>query len=112
MHDRPKQSNDIEGGFEAGDKSRLRNRASSGQTGDQSRHFRGGGHSKSVHNPGFTTSFKDFVNGEVAFENEIPAVLDLRDGVEAGQAHLLAFFLGELWSQEQGPVIELFANGR
>src|SRR5579864_447149 len=60
----------------------------------------------------FTTSFKDFVNGEVAFENEIAAVLDLRDGVEAGQAHLLAFFLGELWSQEQGPVIELFANGR
>src|SRR6202521_2294898 len=60
----------------------------------------------------FAASFKDFVNGEVAFENEIPTVLDLRDGVEARQVHLVAFFFGELWSQDQGPVIELFANGR
>ena len=30
----------------------------------------------------FAASFKDFVNGEVAFENEIAAVLDLRDGVK------------------------------
>src|ERR1700694_3822324 len=60
----------------------------------------------------FAASFKDFVNREVAFENEIAAVLDLRDGVEAGQVHLVAFLLGELGSQDQGPVVELFANGR
>src|ERR1700730_10910610 len=60
----------------------------------------------------FAASFKDFVNGEVAFEIEIAAVLDLCDGVEARQVHLVAFFFGELWSQDQGPVIELLANGR
>src|ERR1700674_1927057 len=60
----------------------------------------------------FAASFKDLVNGEVAFENEISAVLDLRDGVEAGQAHLLAFLLGELGPQDQGPVVQLFANDR
>jgi hypothetical protein len=27
----------------------------------------------------------------VAFENEVPAVLDLRDGVKARQTHLAAF---------------------
>src|SRR5438045_2220448 len=41
-------------------------------------------------------SFEDFVDREVAFENEIAAVLDLRDGVKARQVHLAAFFLGEL----------------
>src|SRR5260370_20253658 len=60
----------------------------------------------------FAASFKDLVNGEVAFENEIAAVLDLRDGVEAGQAHLLPFLLGELGPQDQGPVVQLFANDR
>src|SRR5579859_5249149 len=60
----------------------------------------------------FAASLKDFVNGEVALENEIATVLDLRDGVEARQVYPVAFFLGELWSQDQGPVIELFANGR
>src|ERR1700687_4247784 len=37
----------------------------------------------------FAASFEDFVNGEVSFENEIAAVLDLRDGIEAGQVHLV-----------------------
>jgi len=41
----------------------------------------------------FATAFKDLVDGEVAFENEVPAVLDLRDRIEPGQAHLAAFFL-------------------
>jgi hypothetical protein len=44
----------------------------------------------------FAAAFKDFVNGEVAFENEIPAVFDLRNGVEARQVYLVAFLLGEL----------------
>src|SRR5271170_5005516 len=41
----------------------------------------------------FAASLEDPVNGKVAFENEIPAVLDLSDGVEARQAHLAAFVL-------------------
>jgi hypothetical protein len=41
----------------------------------------------------FATAFKDLVDGEVAFEDEVPAVLDLRDRIEPGQAHLAAFFL-------------------
>ena len=38
-------------------------------------------------------SLEDFVDGEVAFENEVPAVLDLGYRVETGQTHLAAFFL-------------------
>ena len=41
----------------------------------------------------FAASLEDFVDGEVAFEDEVPAVLDLRDGIEARQAHLAAFLL-------------------
>src|SRR5450759_37549 len=41
----------------------------------------------------FATALKDFVDREVAFENEVPAVLDLRHGVEARQTHLAAFLL-------------------
>ena len=33
-------------------------------------------------------SLKDFVNGEMAFEDEVAAVLDLSDGVESRQVHL------------------------
>src|ERR1700728_718759 len=50
----------------------------------------------------FTASFEDLVNREVTLENEIPAVLDLGDGVEAGQADLLALLLGKLWAPGSG----------
>jgi hypothetical protein len=60
----------------------------------------------------FAASFEDLVNREVTLENEIPAVLDLREGVKAGQAHLRAFLLGELWPQNECPVIEMLANDR
>ena len=56
------------------------------------------------------TALEDLVDGEVAFEDEVPAVLDLRDGVEARQVHLAAFLLGELRPEDEGPVIELFAD--
>ncbi len=46
----------------------------------------------------------------MAFEDEVAAVLDLGDGVEARQVHLAALLLGELWPQDQGPIIELFAD--
>ena len=36
---------------------------------------------------------EDLVDGEVAFEDEVPAVLDLGDGVEARQVHLAALLL-------------------
>src|ERR1043166_9560647 len=56
---------------------------------------------------------KDFVNGEVAFEDEIPAILDLSNSVEPRQIHLAAFLLGNLRPQDERPVIELLAdNGR
>src|SRR3970282_1048424 len=58
----------------------------------------------------FTASLEDLVDREVALEDEIPAVLDLRDGVEAGQVHPAAFLLGELGPQEESPVVELLAD--
>ena len=36
-------------------------------------------------------SLEDFVDGEVALEDEVPAVLDLRDRIKPRQAHLAAF---------------------
>ncbi len=45
-------------------------------------------------------------------EDEVPAVLDLRDRIETRQAHLAAFLLGELRPENQCPVIELFADDR
>src|SRR5580700_522026 len=58
----------------------------------------------------FAASLKDFVDGEVALEDEIAAVLDLGDGVEARQVDLFSFLLGELRPDDQGPVIELLAD--
>lgn len=62
--------------------------------------------------PDLAASLEDLVDGEVAFEDEVPAVFDLGDGVEAGQIHLGPFFLGELRSQNEGPVIELLGDDR
>lgn len=39
------------------------------------------------------TTLEDFVDREVATENEVPAVFHLRDGVEARQTHLAAFLV-------------------
>jgi hypothetical protein len=41
-------------------------------------------------------ALEDLVDGKVTFENEIATVLNLGDGVEAGQVHLVPFFFGEL----------------
>ena len=57
-------------------------------------------------------SLEDLVNGEMAFEDEVPAILDLGDGVEPRQVHLAAFFFGKLRAQNQGPVVELLADHR
>ena len=66
-----------------------------------------GGHSPQAD---FAASLEDFVDGEVALENKIPAVLDLGDGIETREAHLAAFFLGKLRPQDQCPVVELLAD--
>ncbi|MFN3323374.1 MAG: hypothetical protein ACK5AZ_07755 [Bryobacteraceae bacterium] len=41
--------------------------------------------------PDLTASLKDFVDGEMAFEDEVPAVFDLGDGVEPLLSKLAAF---------------------
>ena len=48
--------------------------------------------------------------GKLRFENEIAAILDLGDGIEARQVELLALLGGEFRSQDQGPIIEPFAD--
>ena len=55
-------------------------------------------------------ALEDLVDGKVTLEDEVATVLNLADGVEAGQVHLVPFFLGELGAQQEGPVIELLAN--
>jgi hypothetical protein len=41
----------------------------------------------------FATSPEDLVDGEVTFENEVPAVLDMSNRIEPRQAHPAALFL-------------------
>src|SRR5215469_15308578 len=58
----------------------------------------------------FAAAFEDLVNGEVTLEDEVASVFQLSQSVEAGEVHRTAFFLGELWSQQEGPVVESFAD--
>ena len=58
----------------------------------------------------FAAALEQFVDGKVALEDEVAAVLDLGDGVEARQVELLAFLGGELRSQDEGPVVEPLAD--
>jgi hypothetical protein len=46
----------------------------------------------------------------VAFEDEVAAVLNLGDGVEAGEAHPGALLWGELRTENERPLVELLAN--
>ena len=50
------------------------------------------------------------MNGEVAFEDEIAAVLDLVDGVKAAEIDGGALALGELRTQNQSPVLQARTN--
>src|SRR5207237_8461363 len=58
----------------------------------------------------FAAALEDFVHRKETFEDKVPAVLDLRDGVKARESHLAAFLLCILCSHDAGPVIELYAN--
>src|SRR5689334_13495797 len=57
-------------------------------------------------------ALEKLMDREVALEDEVAAVLDLGDGVEAREVHLVALPLGELGSQDQRPVVELLLNDR
>src|ERR1700730_374343 len=51
----------------------------------------------------FTTSLEQLVDGKVALENKVTAILDLADGIEACQVELFALFGGALRSTDEGP---------
>src|SRR5215470_10643241 len=57
-----------------------------------------------------TTALEQAMDGEVAFENEIAAILHLTDGVEAPQIHGGALSPGELRTQQQGPTLQALPN--
>ena len=56
--------------------------------------------------PQLTAALEEAMDGEVAFEDEIAAVLDLADGVEAAQVQGGPLPPGELRTQHQGPVFQ------
>src|SRR6266478_5314976 len=58
----------------------------------------------------FAAALEQFVDGKVALEDEVAAILDLGDRIEAREIELLAFLGGELRAQDQGPVVEPFAD--
>ena len=51
-------------------------------------------------------TFKDFVNWEMPFEDEVPAVLDLIDGVEPAQIHGGPLSFREVGTEPTSPVIQ------
>ena len=55
-------------------------------------------------------AFEQLVDREVALEDEVAAILNLGDRIKAGQIELLAFLGRELRPQDQGPVVEPFAD--
>src|ERR1700750_3355943 len=58
----------------------------------------------------FAAALEQFVDRKVSLENEVAAVLDLSDGVEARQVKPLAFFGGKLRPQHEGQIVEPLAN--
>src|SRR5437016_7484161 len=58
----------------------------------------------------FAAAFEEFVEGKVALEDEVAAILNLGDRVKARELELIALLGGELRSQDQGPVVELLAD--
>ena len=52
------------------------------------------------------------MDGEVAFVDEIAAILNLLDGEEAAQVHGRTLAPGELRAEHQGPVFEPLPDDR
>src|SRR6516162_6857513 len=55
-------------------------------------------------------ALEQFVDGKVPFEYEVAAIFDLGYGIEARQLYPLALLDGELGPEDQGPIVEPFAN--
>src|SRR5439155_26609359 len=53
---------------------------------------------------------EELVDGEVTFEDEVAAVFDLRDRIEAREIDALALLDGELRPQDQSPIVEPLAD--
>jgi len=60
--------------------------------------------------PQLAAAFEDLMDGKMALEDEIAAVLNLGNGVETRQADLLAFAGRELGAEVKRPVVEPFPN--
>src|SRR5437016_3332602 len=60
--------------------------------------------------PQFCRALKELVDGEIAPEDKIQAVLDLVQGVVTAQVDGGAVLLGELGSQDPGPVVQARAD--
>src|ERR1700732_2838558 len=58
----------------------------------------------------FAAAFEESVDGKVALEDEVAAILNLGDRVKAREIELLALLGGELRAQDQGPVVEPLAD--
>src|ERR1700739_1469171 len=60
--------------------------------------------------PELAAALEQFVDGKVPFEDEVAAIFDLRDRVEARQLDPLTLLDGEFGPEDQGPIVEPFAN--
>jgi len=64
----------------------------------------------SRHSPSSQPRSNSLWMGKFPFEDEVAAIFDLRDGVEARQLYPLALLDGKLGPEDQGPIVEPFAN--
>ena len=60
--------------------------------------------------PQLTGTFENFVNGKVAFENEVAAVLDLVDRRKSATGSLPRVLSGKTWDPGSGSVVQLLAD--
>src|SRR2546426_10105292 len=58
----------------------------------------------------FAAALEQLVDGQVAFEYEVAAVLDMRGGIETRQVDLLSLLRGRLRPQQEGAIVKPFAG--
>ena len=66
--------------------------------------------SRQQQKPQLAGALKEVSNGEVALKDEVAAVLDLADGVEAREVHGFSLMLGEFRSKQERPIVEPLSN--
>src|SRR4030042_2243200 len=54
----------------------------------------------------FTGTFEEFVDGKGFAKDKVQTIFNLTEGIKPAQIHGLAFSLGELGTQEEGPIVE------